>query len=236
MVFNREENIKKTIYVSLFLQIIISLYTSRGLFIHLNQEDSILKEILKIELLVQVIESSFYIWVILALKDYDNLTRRRYIDWIITTPMMLLSTIIFMKYLELKENNEKNISFYESIQEEKENIKKIFVYNSLMLLFGYLGESNRINKNISIFIGFIFFSLTFKIVYQYAKKTKQGMNLYIFLVIVWSFYGFAAMLGDINKNISYNILDIFSKNFYGLYIYYIIATLKEKKKEICPDL
>jgi bacteriorhodopsin len=29
-----------------------------------------------------------------------NITKRRYIDWFITTPTMLVSTIIFLEYLK----------------------------------------------------------------------------------------------------------------------------------------
>ena len=42
------------------------------------------------------------------------------------------------------------------------------------------------------------------------------------MFFVWSLYGVAALLGDKLKNISYNILDIFAKNFYGLFLYFFI--------------
>ena len=42
------------------------------------------------------VEAFFYIWVILALKDLKIMTSRRYIDWFITTPTMLVSTIVFL--------------------------------------------------------------------------------------------------------------------------------------------
>jgi len=33
------------------------------------------------------------------------------------------------------------------------------------------------------------------------------------------------MLPHTNKNIAYNLLDLVSKNFYGLYIYFLIKSL-----------
>ena len=69
----------------------------------LSKNDLILKEILKIETLVQVVEGAFYVWVMYALKDMNKMTPRRYIDWMITTHVMLLSTIIYFKYNEYKE-------------------------------------------------------------------------------------------------------------------------------------
>ena len=39
-------------------------------------------------------------------------------------------------------------------------------------------------------------------------------------------YGIAAMMPTPYKNISYNMLDIVAKNFYGIYIYYKILQYK----------
>jgi hypothetical protein len=39
---------------------------------------------------------------------------------------------------------------------------------------------------------------------------------------VWSLYGVAAIMPYYWKNIGYNILDIFSKNFFGLYLAYVL--------------
>ena len=220
--FFRKENIKNTIYFSFIVQVITSLIASGGLTSNLSERDEILKDILKMELLVQFVESSFYIWVILALKDYKILTQRRYFDWIITTPTMLISTIIFMKYVEYKEQDKKILTFKETILEEKDNLIKVVFYNFLMLMFGFLGESGKIDKKLSVGIGFVFFYLSFSIIYQYAKKSEKGKNLFYFLTSVWSLYGVSALFDQNKKNICYNLLDIVSKNFYGLYIYYII--------------
>lgn len=217
-------NIKKTIYFSFIVQIITSFIASTGLIEELSERDTVLKDILLMELLVQFVESSFYIWVILALNNYDTLTQRRYIDWAITTPTMLVSTVVFMKYIEHKIENKRILSFKEILYNEKENLIKIVISNWAMLLFGFLGESGKINKEISVLIGFIFFYYTFNIIYSYAKN-DTSYNLFMFLLIVWSLYGIAALFENNKKNICYNLLDIVSKNFYGLYIYYIIKNI-----------
>lgn len=100
-----------------------------------------------------------------------------------------------------------------------------------MLLFGYLGETEVLPKYLSITIGFVFFYLSFKIIYDYAKKTEEGKKLFYFLTTVWSMYGFSAILPIVPKNISYNFLDIVSKNFYGLFIYYKVKQLKKGRKD-----
>ena len=100
---------------------------------------------------------------------------------------------------------------------------KIILFNFLMLLFGYLGETNILSKYYSIFIGFIFFFLSFYTIWiHFAIHTNISSYLFIFLFITWILYGFAAILPTIPKNILYNILDIIAKNFYGLFIVYKI--------------
>ena len=95
-----------------------------------------------------------------------------------------------------------------------------------MLVFGYLGEINILPKYISIPIGFIFFYKSFNLIYSnYGNKSIVGKNLFIFLVIIWGLYGVVAILPVTEKNISYNLLDIVAKNFYGLYIYYKISQI-----------
>ena len=95
-----------------------------------------------------------------------------------------------------------------------------------MLLCGFLGEAGVIDKRIGITLGFIFFYLSFDLIYkEYAKKSILGKKLFTFLLVVWGLYGVAAMTDIKTKNISYNILDIISKNFYGLFIYYKIVQM-----------
>ena len=111
-------------------------------------------------------------------------------------------------------------------ERNKVNILKITFYNAMMLLFGILGEMEILDKKISVGIGFIFFYLSFKTIYdEYAVRTEYGLKLFKFLTFFWSMYGVAALADLKTKNISYNLLDIVSKNFYGLYIYYYITTI-----------
>jgi len=239
MVFSKK-NVFSTIYISLAIQIITSLYSYNGVYYDIEEKDKILIDILKIEIFVQFVETFFYIWVIHGLRDFSKMTSRRYTDWFITTPTMLVSTIIFLKYQEYKETkNTQTLTFNDFLKQNKQTIYKIVGYNALMLLFGYLGESNTINKELSIGLGFLFFFLSFKIIYEeYAIKSKIGKNLFGVLIVMWSLYGFAAFLDHNSKNISYNILDVFSKNFYGLYIFFKIRELAKIKhnKEIQGEI
>jgi len=46
----------------------------------------------------------------------------------------------------------------------------------------------------------------------------------VFFHIFWSFYGIVVILPYYIKNAFYNILDLFAKNFFGLFLSYIIFT------------
>ena len=227
MVLETNTLVSKTIYFSLVVQIITTIVSLGGLFVKIKDNDYVLKEILLLEGVVQIIESCFYIWVIFAIHNLKSVTPRRYIDWVFSTPIMLTSTIVFMKYQELKDKNlDTSFKMIDFLKDNKSNIFKIFIYNGLMLLCGFLGEAGVIDKRIGITLGFIFFYLSFDLIYkEYANKSILGKKLFTFLLVVWGLYGVAAMTDIKTKNISYNILDIISKNFYGLFIYYKIVQM-----------
>ena len=221
--------VKNTIWFSLLIQLITGIIPLHTLFININEKHDILKDILILETVVQFIEMLFYIWIAFAVLNIKKMASRRYIDWVITTPAMLLSTIMFMNYQEKKEKNkldEEPVKTKQFLTDNKDNIVKIFLYNLVMLTFGYLGEQNILSKFISIPIGFVFFFKTFELIYNnYAIHSNLGVKLFYFMFIVWSLYGVAATFKPNEKNVSYNVLDIISKNFYGLFIYFQILQI-----------
>jgi len=223
--------IKNTVKYSLVIQFISGLISLYAIYIKIPQKHIILNDIVKIDTIVQFVEFVFYIWIFkTSIKDTD-ITSKRYIDWSITTPIMLVSTIMFMKYQEYKDQNkleEKQLNIKTFFQNNYTIIKKLILFNLGMLVFGFLGEVNILPKYISILIGFYFFAKTFSLIYyNYAIHTKVGTDLFKFVFGIWALYGVAALLSTVPKNISYNLLDIISKNFYGLYIYYVILQLNK---------
>ena len=67
----------------------------------------------------------------------------------------------------------------------------------------------------------IFFLITFQFIYEkYAQKSKQGKQLFAVLFITWAIYGIAFQLPDIEKNNITNFLDLFAKNFFGIFLVY----------------
>ena len=219
-------NVKLTTDLSIIVQLITGIIGLQGLFIKLPEKHQILKSVLTLEMIVQCIEFFVYIYFlrIMATTDIHKMAKIRYFDWFISTPVMLLTTSIFYKYEEYIENDiEKKLEFWDFLKTHKENIITIFVCNFLMLFFGYLGEIGVINMVYSLILGFIFFGMTFYTIYKnYAIHSKNAMKLFYFIFITWGMYGIAALMPVHIKNNMFNILDIFAKNFLGLYLYYRI--------------
>ena len=99
--------------------------------------------------------------------------------------------------------------------------------NAFMLILGFLGELKLIKKYLATIFGFFGLIGAFYLIYRNFVGEKLINNyLFWFNFILWSLYGLAYMLSFKNKNIFYNILDVFSKNINGLFILAYILYVK----------
>jgi hypothetical protein len=238
-------NLKKilngTVYTSLFVQILTAIIDIYVLQKPVSPEFSILKNLLKIEILVQFVEGTFYLHFANNINTITNVTPTRYYDWVITTPTMLYALCIYLDFINYKSNakHKKEDTHDEENQESSEkkplytmtmsfernlqNLSWIILLNWAMLLFGYLGEIGILTNTIAVVLGFFPFVAYFTIIYQeYAKYTIAGQILFWSFSGIWAFYGIAALFTYYWKNIVFNILDIFSKNFFGLFLAYVV--------------
>ena len=100
-----------------------------------------------------------------------------------------------------------------------ETFTKILAGNNLMLLAGFLGETQRIEHFTGLFVGLFFFVFQFYIMYEeLAKKSNFGTDFFVGFVIIWILYAVAYMTDTETKNIMYNMLDLISKNVFGVYL------------------
>jgi bacteriorhodopsin len=167
------------------------------------------------------IEFIFYIWLFLYLSKVSrNITPFRYLDWAITTPLMLITLSAFLKHDGTASNRLSNF-----LLDNKDSIIKIVLLNAAMLIFGLIGEFGYLNPYVSTGLGFIPFALNFK----YIKDTFLASSedtfknaVFFWFVFFWSLYGVFAVMSYTIKNTGYNILDIFAKNFFGLFLAYIL--------------
>lgn len=209
----------QTTKLSIIVQIITGLITFRGLYIQIPDRHIVLNDILKIETAVQIIELLFYLIVIKNIQNIGKLAQTRYYDWVISTPLMLLTSMVYFRYLYHLDTNSKPTRLDEFMKRHTHDIVIVVVCNLLMLIFGYLGETHILDKYTSTYFGFVFFALSWKKVYDFAKQTEKGTMLYKIQIIIWALYGIAALADDVTKNNMYNILDLFAKNAFGLYLY-----------------
>jgi bacteriorhodopsin len=100
------KSIYTSAYYSLIVQFIIAIVCLFGTFIKLDNQDTILHEVLVLETIVQFVEFSFYIWLVYNFSNIrTDISVVRYYDWFFTTPTMLFSLVCFMIYFDRKSNN-----------------------------------------------------------------------------------------------------------------------------------
>jgi hypothetical protein len=183
---------------------------------------AVLKDVLKIETIVQIIELIFYTWYAFQIHRIADVTRYRYYDWLITTPLMLFTTMVYFEY---RSSTEKT-TLKEFWEKHWKEVLLVGFCNLWMLGFGFLQEIGKIGLVASTTFGFAGLFGSFYIIYEgFASKSPVNLPLFWFMASVWSLYGVAAWFPIAMKNAAYNILDIFAKNFYGAYLSYFITTL-----------
>lgn len=239
---NLQKALNHTVYASLFVQIVIGILDIYVFTLPVVAEFSVLKKLLGIEIFVQIIEGSFYTWFATNIHSIKNVTPNRYFDWAITTPTMLYTLCVYLDFINTKSNvkhkkddevdieqpivaNEtpKQYTLIDSFKTNAIYLIPIFLLNWAMLLFGYLGEIHVIPTTLAVPLGFIPFLAYFMIIYQqYAKYTQIGQLIFWAFSGIWFFYGIAAMMSYYWKNILYNVLDLFAKNFFGLFLAHVV--------------
>jgi hypothetical protein len=223
-----EKIVKKTMIISFIAQILTLFIGISAQFIKLHPSQIILKQALALENIVQFIEGSFYLWFLyFYTKNVDliDIAKYRYYDWYLTTPIMILSSMAYFAYNNNKLQNNR-FTLFDFIKKDQKKILELFGYNLGMLFFGYLQEINIINILVSTLIGFGFFFLLFyKIYIYYVIQSQENYVIFFLMASIWSIYGIAALFNFKIKNAFYNILDIFSKNFYGLFLAYLVYSL-----------
>ena len=213
-----------TLVISIIVQIITGIIDIAAFFVKVPTIYSLIRQLLIIELVVQFFEGTFYFWVAYNFTKVLNVTPKRYIDWAITTPSMLITLMIYLIYLSERVKNKTNeLDFFTLFKNNLNIFIPVLFLNWLMLLFGYLGEMNIIPVLLGVILGFIPFLIYYYIIYvNYVTQKGSGNLLFWYFFFFWSLYGFAAVLPYYVKNSFYNILDLFAKNFFGIFLSYII--------------
>lgn len=180
----------------------------------IRNKDPKIRHILNLETCISIVAAYFYGVFIKKINvpgkiNYKQINVNRYVDWAITTPIMLLVLLLAFCY-----NLKKNVVFWKFLI--------ILVLNYAMLTFGYMGETGKINRKMGNILGFVFFIVLYYYIYaNYLQGQSMFDNQMIFwaFFIFWLFYGVAYWFKERQKNVSYNILDLFSKCFVGIFFW-----------------
>ena len=144
----------------------------------------------------------------------EKINDMRYTDWAISTPLMLL-----VLCMVLGMENKKTVTFMPFLL--------ILLFNFLMLGSGYLGELNKLKTTTANMIGFIFFFLMYGTVWKVymtgPKVTKQSLVIFWLFAFLWALYGVFYQMPQMTKIFGYNILDLFSKAFVGIFFWFYLT-------------
>jgi hypothetical protein len=217
-------NVYSSLVLSVVVQALLGIFDVIVLLLKVPSKIYILKQLLIVEVVVQFIEGAFYLNWLCNFKNISNITPKRYIDWVITTPTMLITLICYLIFLQYKDKNMSDqLELFSLIKENFNSIMNILSLNWLMLFFGYISEINLIPTTAGVLLGFIPFVLYYYMIYtKYAIRSKDGINIFLYFFFFWSLYGVAAMFSYNIKNMFYNILDLFAKNFLSVFLAYVI--------------
>lgn len=179
----------------------------------IRTQNPMIRHIFNLETCISIIASYFYSLFITKIEqnpkghfDWKSITKTRYMDWAITTPLMLLTLS-----LVLGSNIGKplHLSIY----------LLIILMNFSMLAIGFFGEVYNWDKIVTSLFGFIPFFAMYSIIFIQFVMPKYRLDNYIIygsFLFLWSMYGVVYLFNEEYKNIFYNYLDLFSKCFIGL--------------------
>jgi bacteriorhodopsin len=199
---------------------IILLTTGTICFIEaLRTNSPMIRHIFNLETCISIVAGYFYYLFVEKIKEYERkqqkidwleMTKLRYMDWSITTPMMLIVLCAALAY-----NIKKTVSVGV--------ISIVIILNYIMLYAGYLGEDKTLEKCTASAIGFGAFFLMFLVVFYQFIKPKYSLPNYVFYTlyfITWTAYGIVYFFEEETKNIYLNVLDVISKCFVGLVLWF----------------
>lgn len=210
----KEDDKDKYVTTTFYITYAFLMTTATITFIEaIRTKDSKVRNILNLETCISVVAAFFYARFVQEIKegvDYKTINVTRYTDWAITTPIMLLVLVLAFLY-NTDGGPMKFVSYL-----------IILFFNYIMLGFGYLGEIGFMDKNYAntmVFIGFFGLYYYIYITYISGKSNSDNKILYWTFFILWIFYGVFYFMDETTRNVGYNILDLLSKCFVGIFFW-----------------
>ena len=207
---SNEELVKNTFYITYAFLMTTATIT----FIEaIRTKDPKVRNILNLETCISVVAAFFYSKFVDDIEksvNYEQINVTRYVDWSITTPIMLLVLVLAFLY-----NNKGGAFSFTSYL-------IILFFNYVMLGFGYVGEIGLLEKNMANGLGFVGFAGMYYYIYDRFIKNHSNTDnqlLYWLFFILWALYGVFYSMETTTRNVGYNVLDLLSKCFVGIFFW-----------------
>jgi bacteriorhodopsin len=184
-------------------------YTGLTLIEALRTSSLNVRHVMNIETTVSLVAGLVYGIFYDTLKDaktvdLHQITKIRYIDWSITTPLILLVLMLFYKGAE---------------SPSYKTYGQLILLNWAMLGSGFLGEEGIISRWAGFGLGFLFFGLMLLSFYGCCISPSANHAVFYIFAAIWTGYGIAYLMDEETKNIAYNGLDVISKAIFGVILY-----------------
>ena len=215
--------VSTAIKFSFTITYILLLTTATITFIEaIRTKNPVVRHVLNLETCISIVAGYFYSIFTAKLDTYEKtnsdinwkeIIETRYIDWSITTPLMLLALCVVL-------SSEIRLFVHLPI------MLLIVALNYAMLYAGYLGETKVLDRTTANIAGFVPFFAMFGLIYWKYVAPKYNLAnrvMFYFYLFVWSLYGIVYLFNEELKNILMNILDLFAKCLIGLglWVYYV---------------
>lgn len=229
--------------VTFFLSLLVQLGTLALSFASLAMgvDSQVLTLVLWLETIVQLVEGTWYsiVGCVFTVWKQSVPIYMRYVDWAVTTPIMLVTLLIFVIWSSDRCDTLGDIRAFPSFGGY---VVLVVLMCWLMLLLGLLYEATwpaftwldvlqrvmrkGIDKSIGcgwgLWLGFIPLIVSFvpHTDAYFRGKSNSGLAAVVVTFVLWVLYGVNAMAApDVaTKNGIYNVLDIFSKNCAGVVV------------------
>ena len=214
----KKELVKRNSYVALSFYVTYVLLVTTGTITFIEALRTPLpavRHVMNLETCISIVAGYFYSVFMSKIDEYQKkgvtihwaeFSIMRYLDWAITTPLMLLVLCLITGGASVR----------------LPVLLLIWFLDLTMLYIGYLGEIGVIMRFWAMVGGFVPFAAMMYVIYIHFIRPKYKFaNLVLFLVylVVWSLYGVCYLLSDENRNTALNVLDCFSKCMVGLGIW-----------------
>ncbi len=206
-------------------------------FLSLNQFDKKWRNSILVSGLITFIAAVHYFYMRGELGpdgSAGDITSIRYIDWILTVPLMCVEFYLLLKVAGAT----------------TKHLRDLIVLSLIMLVTGYVGEAGMGDAALwGLFSGLAYFAIVYMIKYgDLAKLAKSAggsvekahNTLFWFVFVGWAIYPLGYMIGTadgqwysfmanvgLDMNVVYNIGDAINKIGFGLVVY--AAAVKETK-------